>query len=153
MNKIGSGSQFRNDVAATIFTPCVRSTKGGYVFTFVASTTQPEQVGTPTPHSTSPAPWPGQGYPHLTLARTGGTPLPLPQPWQGDPRQESECCYAAGDKPLAVTQEDFLATSKVTFNYANLHFKSCKGLSGINHVYKEEWGNNITSEVRNHRSN
>ena len=46
-----------------------------------------------------------------------GVPFPLarikdryhPPP----PSQESECCYTAGGKPLAVTQEDFLVNDSV----------------------------------------
>ena len=44
----------------------------------------------------------GEGTSVTPSARTGGTPS-FPRP-----RQESECCYAAGGKSLAITQEDFL---------------------------------------------
>ena len=53
-----------------------------------------------------------EGYAQASGLRSflGGTPRCYPE--VRSPRQESDCCYAAGGKPLTVMQEDFL----VTFN-------------------------------------
>ena len=57
-----------------------------------------------------------RGYPSARMPWPGQEVLPKPgqvvppslgqgSPWPG---RQSECCYAVGGKPLAVTQEDFL---------------------------------------------
>ena len=91
-----------------MFSACLSIGRGRYPWPLVSGHFWGGGGGRGAPWPLVPGPFQQRG--EEWVGTPGRTEVP-PQSGQGvppPPRHESECCYAAGGKPLAVTQEDFL---------------------------------------------